>query len=752
MILSLLAAACSPQYSSKRTPKVVNGEIDLTGWDFSKDGPVKLDGDWLFAWEKFIKSASWEKLQQQMLHTSQLPGYWHTITDPLDPSQTLPNTGYASYAVRITGLPAKVELAAEIEVPTAASKIVWLNENGEVLDETLVGKLSAQKQGELPQTNFSTRLTPYKQSSIPVKEAIILMHVSNHHYFKGGPHKSVQLGDYQKLKAATNNKGQLQDFMLGILFILGFYHILLYLQRRQDKSSIFFSLFCLSIALRLFSMGVAQRAALIDSVFLWEWFKKLEYISMPAIAISFTYYLYALVSKKFISFILRFTIICGVPLILFTLFSSPLVFPGHLWLFQLYVVLLIILVSTALGFYLFQGNKLAGLLLLSFFLLSIGVINDILHSNGVIQTLNLLPYTSILFLLLQAGIISQNNTRAHNKAEKLAVDLQAEMKERKDLQTSNEQLAEKQVKYNNLIEGLSEEYANAGKELYQAKKDQQRINKELKDAGNQLIQAEKLSGLGAMVSGIAHDINNPLNFIETARYQEQEKLDQLKTYLLQMIPEGEEGEEFKKDLLSHFEKLSKLNAQIKTGVNRVTEISKSMRNASRSETDKSLDVNLVELLEESILITSNKIKPYELIKNLPQEPPLVICTRSQVGQVLMNFLSNAADALTEYQEVQKGFKGVIQVDLAVNLEQVGQKEQKRVQISVSDNGAGIAPENRDKVLNAFYTTKAVGVGTGLGLAIASKIAQAHDGSIFIEDGLNNDQGGYGARFTLDFVG
>ena len=108
-----------------------------------------------------------------------------------------------------------------------------------------------------------------------------------------------------------------------------------------------------------------------------------------------------------------------------------------------------------------------------------------------------------------------------------------------------------------------------------------------------------------MVSGIAHDINNPLNFIETARFQEQEKLDQLKEHLLGLVPDGDEGEEFKADLLARFDKLSRLNEQIKTGVTRVTEISKSMRNASRADTEKSNDVNLVEVIEESLIITGN---------------------------------------------------------------------------------------------------------------------------------------------------
>ena len=338
------------------------------------------------------------------------------------------------------------------------------------------------------------------------------------------------------------------------------------------------------------------------------------------------------------------------------------------------------------------------------------------------------------------------------RAYSLNESLTKKVEHNKKLSKSNEELAEQKLKYSKMIGELSFEFAQAGEQLDAAKEEQAQIAKELQEASRQLIQAEKLSGLGAMVSGIAHDINNPLNFIETARFQEQEKLDQLKEHLLGLVPEGEEGEEFKADLLARFEKLGKLNDQIKTGVTRVTEISKSMRNASRADTEKTNDVNLVEVIEESLIITGNKVKQFKLINNIPDGIALATCNRSQIGQVVMNFLSNAADALVEYKEQNREHKGTIQVDLAISNHSDGQNQLKTVQISVSDNGAGVPQENRDKVLNAFFTTKAAGVGTGLGLAICGKIAQAHDGTIHIEDGLPNDQGGHGARFTLEFVG
>ena len=171
------------------------------------------------------------------------------------------------------------------------------------------------------------------------------------------------------------------------------------------------------------------------------------------------------------------------------------------------------------------------------------------------------------------------------------------------------------------------------------------------------------------------------------------------------MPEGEEGEDFKADLLGRFDKLNKLNDQIKTGVNRVTEISKSMRNASRADTEKTNDVNLVEVIEESLIITGNKVKQFQLVNNTPDGIALATCNRSQIGQVVMNFLSNAADALIEHKEKNKDHIGIIHVDLAISNQNKDQNQPKTVQISVSDNGAGVSKENHDKVLNAFLLRK-----------------------------------------------
>jgi signal transduction histidine kinase len=402
----------------------------------------------------------------------------------------------------------------------------------------------------------------------------------------------------------------------------------------------------------------------------------------------------------------------------------------------------------------FKTNVRARIFLVSWVAFIVGTIYFTIATLGIIANSPVTEFGMQLGTLFQVFFLAIGlNTKLkeiHDEKKELSQHVVESFAEIKILDAKLDKSKESEEKYGKLIKDLSVEYGQIADKLDLAKSEQETVSKELAEASRQLIQAEKLSGLGAMVSGIAHDINNPLNFIETARFQVQEKLDQLKEHLLELVPEGEEGKEFKTDLLTRFEKLSRLNEQVKTGVIRVTEISKSMRNASRSDAKKTSDVNLVEVIQESLVITGNKVNQFQLNKNIYDGITFATCNRSQIGQVVMNFLSNAADALVEYKQQHNGHKGIIQVDLAISSQNKDQNEPKTVLISVSDNGAGVPKEHQDKVLEAFFTTKTAGVGTGLGLAICGKIAQAHEGVIAIEDGLKNGQGGHGAKFTLEF--
>jgi predicted ATPase/signal transduction histidine kinase/GAF domain-containing protein len=272
------------------------------------------------------------------------------------------------------------------------------------------------------------------------------------------------------------------------------------------------------------------------------------------------------------------------------------------------------------------------------------------------------------------------------------------------------------------IQSISVEYESAKKKLLEAQED-------LDTASDQLIQAEKLSSLGTMVSGIAHEINNPVNFIEMSRFQEKEELADLKNFLFQLIPDSEESKAFRSQLEAKFQSLETLNSQIQTGVKRVVDINHSMRNAARSDSTKEV-TPLFQVIDESLLIMGAKTKEFIIEKTLDESISANV-KRSQYGQIVMNLVSNAADALREKKEsIGAGFSGKIRVSLF--------EENRDSLLVVEDNGPGIPLENRRKVLDAFFTTKKAGVGTGLGLAIIGKIIEGHGGSIEIGE---SDLGG-----------
>ncbi len=283
-------------------------------------------------------------------------------------------------------------------------------------------------------------------------------------------------------------------------------------------------------------------------------------------------------------------------------------------------------------------------------------------------------------------------------------------------------------------------------------KERNRIISELNDATQHLIQAEKLSSLGAMVAGIAHEIANPIQFIDLARWEEVEKIDELEMYLFSLIPDREDTKPFRESLKKRFQELRSIQDRIKLGISKVTEIHKSMRNISRTDSIELQEVDLRDVCDEASVILGSKIKSFTLEKiyfgehlKLNEKPeladtPKILCKRSQIGQVLMNLISNAADALEEQRSKSNEYEGKIQIHL--------ENSKHGIRISVSDNGSGIPEQLRSKVMDAFFTTKPAGKGTGLGLAICGKIIQQHKGKIHIEDGLISTNG-HGAKFVVE---
>ncbi|WP_373530418.1 sensor histidine kinase [Nostoc sp.] len=254
-------------------------------------------------------------------------------------------------------------------------------------------------------------------------------------------------------------------------------------------------------------------------------------------------------------------------------------------------------------------------------------------------------------------------------------------------------------------------------------------NAELQQTQTQLIQAEKVAALGHLTAGIAHEVNNPINFIAgNLNFLEQyvqEILDLLKLYQKYLPdPPVEIQNAIKtKDISFLLNDLSKIIQSMQVGTDRVIEIVSSLNNFSRHREAGNKLANLHEGLESTLLILGHRLKAnahrptIQLIKEYGELPPIE-CYPSEINQVFMNLICNAIDAIEEIKKNQdfkkiSKYPGVIRIQT----ESIGE----RVILRIADNGSGISEADRTKIFDAFYTTKTIGKGTGLGLSISYQI-------------------------------
>lgn len=272
----------------------------------------------------------------------------------------------------------------------------------------------------------------------------------------------------------------------------------------------------------------------------------------------------------------------------------------------------------------------------------------------------------------------------------------------------------------------------------------------LQQTQSQLVHTEKISSLGQMVAGVAHEVNNPVGFINGNLAHVNQYVDDL-VHLLTLYqkylpsPPSEIEEEIETiDLEYLLEDLPKMISSMKLGTTRIKEIMQSLRNFSRNDGDDKRAVDIHEGIEATLMILSHRLKAkperpaIEIIKNYSDLPP-VDCFPGQLNQVFMNLIANGIDALEESNQ-GKSYQNIInQITISTTT------ENGWVTISIADNGMGMTEEVRQKLFNAFFTTKAEGKGTGLGLSISYQIVvEKHNGKLYCES-----QPGKGTKFIIE---
>jgi two-component system, NtrC family, sensor kinase len=265
---------------------------------------------------------------------------------------------------------------------------------------------------------------------------------------------------------------------------------------------------------------------------------------------------------------------------------------------------------------------------------------------------------------------------------------------------------------------------------------------ELKRSEVELVNKEKMSSLGVLTAGIAHEINNPINFVTASIQPLKRDFGELLTVLqayrtVQVSPEiGQRLAdvhqlESKLDTSYVIEEIGQLLDSIDEGATRTAEIVKGLQKFSRSDENTFKKSDLVDGLENTLTLLANQTKGrITIVKNF-EAIPFVTCAIGRLNQVFLNFITNAIHSVNASERATKEI--IISVKLV----------DTTVQITIQDNGIGMSSHVQQKIFDPFFTTKEVGQGTGLGLAISMGIILDHHGTVTVDSKEGN-----GASFTI----
>jgi signal transduction histidine kinase len=401
-------------------------------------------------------------------------------------------------------------------------------------------------------------------------------------------------------------------------------------------------------------------------------------------------------------------------------------------------------IAVVTGFLIALKLTIAGYRPAKFFLLSwsIFLVGLILF---VLRNLNVLPYNTFTNYTMQAGTAIEVIVLSLALADKINIlKKEREASQAEALRITQENamiIKEQNVLLEQKVEERTEELQKTNLELNETLT-------QLKDAQTQLIDSEKMASLGQLTAGIAHEINNPINFVSSNikplrrdiadlleivdSYEGLKEIDSLEL-LKQKI---EDSEALKEDLDVDYlkEEMNTLLKGMEDGASRTVEIIRGLKNFSRIDESDANFINVNEGLESTLVILNNQMSNrIKLVKDLGGLPN-INCYAGKLNQVFMNVISNSIDAVNEVD------RSLRQPTIWVTTRQL---DEGHITVSIKDNGSGMSPEVKAKIYDPFFTTKEVGKGTGLGLSIVFKIIEAHKGNIKVIT-----QEGEGTEFVI----
>lgn len=384
-----------------------------------------------------------------------------------------------------------------------------------------------------------------------------------------------------------------------------------------------------------------------------------------------------------------------------------------------------------------KGYRPAILFLLAFSLFFTGLLLFVLRNIGVV------PYNDFSNYTKEGGIALNVVVLAFALADKInTFKREKERSQEETLKALKEN--ERIVREQNVI--LETKVTERTQELSQANSDLSQTLLDLKEAEGQLVEAEKMASLGQLTAGIAHEINNPINFVTSNITPLNRDVDILIDFIEEMEKIGLSDlsvEEKKKQIEDQKEELdydylkleiSQLLKGIHEGASRTSEIVKGLRVFSRLDEDDLKKANINDGIDSTLIVINNLLGNKIKLEKVYSDIPMIECYPGKLNQVFLNIISNAIYAINKKFGDEQG--GILKISTYDN--------EKSISVKIEDNGIGMDENTKKKIFEPFFTTKDVGEGTGLGMSIAYNTIKRHQGEIQV-----NSTPGLGTEFILE---
>ncbi len=731
------------------------GIIDLSSWNFEKDGIVNLTGEWEFYYNHLLTPGDFKKGAQALRSgIFQIPGSWNYY---LKGDNAFPGHGYATYRL-IIKLKKGRAYALNIQPISTAYKL-WVDDKF-----VTAGKVAETKKGMIPKSLTKIfRFVPEKN------KCQLVLQVSNFYHRSGGPWLPIKLGLFQQILEQRIKSFAFDLFLMGSILMMGLYHFALFIQRRKEIATFYFGALCLAAVVRTSVTG-ANTFYLLFPEFSWFISYKLVYLSFYLAISLLVLFFNSLYPEESLPGASKISMVLAAAFSLVVIFTPPQIFSHTMRTYQIITLITLFYLAYIIIKAVLKKRKGALLVAAGSALGIAAIINDILIAKEMINSFFTAPLGLFFFMLFHSLNLSIKFSNAFSDIEIV------EEKYRSIFENSLDGIVQVSFVNNSFIANpalgkmlgfsSSNEFDSfiAGgwdqvflkKQVFRqyweklqldrqvnefeaqlhcrnkeskwvsinsrAKTDKDgaiitidsivhdithRKEKEMLEA--KMLQVQKMEAVGHLAGGIAHDFNNIISAILS------------NAQILKMDHDNSSKKDEKRFL------------NIIGACERATDLINQILTFSRKNREDALaPIKIDSVVKEVTDFISNTIPgTIKIEENIDAQSMRILSDSTQIYQILMNLYYNAMDAMEKNG-------GILRVSLS-SIETEGKRTStgylpkgEYLELMVSDTGEGIPSEILSKIFDPYYTTKEQGKGTGLGLSLVHGIVKSHGGEIQVK--------------------